>query len=201
MIDVLAEVRARLREHFARLGITAEPDAASVTFLGAEKIDVLRFGPDDRPSFEGVIHYVSLGCSRHPMFEPTEMVTDALHGPRAEVVVALRGPSPAGLARSVAVLAAAPAVEGLMLEPDALVDLESPLWDSAPFSAFLLGGSDIDDVPLTPPLPPVTVLAATPITATEAAWVRLKGADAMREAWMQDGVDVLDPRRRAANPA
>jgi hypothetical protein len=201
VIDVLAEVRARLREHFARLGITAEPDAASITFLGAEKIDVLRFGPDDRPSFEGVIHYVSLGCSRHPMFEPTEMVTDALHGPRAEVVVALRGPSPAGLARSVAVLAAAPAVEGLMLEPDALVDLDSPLWDSAPFSAFLLGSSDIDDVPLTPPLPPVTVLAATPITATEAAWVRLKGADAMREAWIQDGVDVLDPRRRAANPA
>ena len=193
MIDVLAEVRAHLREHFARLGITAEPDAASVTFLGAEKIDVLRFGPDDRPAFEGVIHYVSLGCSRHPMFDPTEMVTDALHGPRAEVVVALRGPSPAGLARSVAVLAAAPAVEGLMLEPDALVDLESPLWDSAPFTAFLLGGSDIDDVPLTPPLPPVTVLAATPITATEAAWVRLKGADAMREAWIQDGVDVLDP--------
>ena len=136
VIDVLAEVRAHLQEHYARLGITAEPDAASVTFLGAEKIDVLRFGPDDRPAFEGVIHYVSLGCSRHPMFEPTEMVTDALHGPRAEVVVALRGPSPAGLARSVAVLAAAPAVEGLMLEPDALVDLESPLWDSAPFSAF-----------------------------------------------------------------
>jgi Suppressor of fused protein (SUFU) len=201
VIDVLAEVRAHLQEHYVRLGITAEPDAASVTFLGAEKIDVLRFGPDDRPAFEGVIHYVSLGCSRHPMFDPTEMVTDALHGPRAEVVVALRGPSPAGLARSVAVLAAAPAVEGLMLEPDALVDLESPLWDSAPFSAFLLGGSDIDDVPLTPPLPPVTVLAATPITATEAAWVRLKGADAMREAWTQDGVDILDPSRRAAQPS
>ena len=201
MIDVLAEVRAHLQEHYARLGITAEPDAASVTFLGAEKIDVLRFGPDDRPAFEGVIHYVSLGCSRHPMFDPTEMVTDALHGPRAEVVVALRGPSPAGLARSVAVLAAAPAVEGLMLEPDALVDLESPLWDSAPFTAFLLGGSDIDDIPLTPPLPPVTVLAATPITATEAAWVRLKGADAMREAWTQDGVDILDPSRRAAQPS
>jgi hypothetical protein len=201
VIDVLAEVRAHLQEHYARLGITAEPDAASVTFLGTEKIDVLRFGPDGRPAFQGVTHYVSLGCSRHPMFDPIEMVTDALHGPRAEVVVALRGPSPAGLARSVAVLAAAPAVEGLMLEPDALVDLESPLWDSAPFSAFLLGSSDIDDVPLTPPLPAVTVLAATPITATEAAWVRLKGADAMREAWIQDGVDVLDPRRRAANPA
>jgi hypothetical protein len=201
VIDVLAKVRAHLCEHFAGVGIIAEPDEASVTFLGAEKIDVLRFGPDIRPGLEGVVHYVSLGCSRHPMFEPTEMVTDALHGPRAEVTVGLRGPSPSGLARSLALLAAAPAVEGLMLEPDALIDLESPLWDSAPFTAFLLSGSDIDDIPLTDPLPPVKVLAATPITATEAAWVRLKGADAMREAWAQDGVDVLDPSRRAAQPS
>jgi hypothetical protein len=195
--DVLAEVRAHLREHFARAGITADPDAASVTFLGTERIEVLRFGPDD----DGVIHYVSLGCSRHPMFDPTEMVTDALRGPRAEVVVALRGPSPNGLARSLAILAAAPAVEGLMLEPDALVDLQSPLWDSAPFTAFLLDRSDIDDVPLPEPRPPVRVLSAIPITGNEAAWVRLKGADAMREAWMQDGVDVLDPSRRAARPS
>jgi hypothetical protein len=195
--DVLAEVRAHLREHFARAGIIAEPDAASVTFLGTERIEVLRFGPDD----DGVIHYVSLGCSRHPMFDPTEMVTDALHGPRAEVVVALRGPSPNGLARSVAILAAAPAVEGLMLEPDALVDLQTPLWDSTSFTAFLLGRSDIDDVLLPAPRPPVRVLSAIPITGNEAAWVRLKGADAMRQAWEQDGVDVLDPSRSAARPS
>lgn len=196
MIDVPAKVRAHLREHFARAGITAEPVEASVTFVGTEKIDVLRFGPDG----DGVSHYVSVGCSRHPMFDPTELVTDALHGPRAEAVVALYGPSPKGLARSLAILAAAPAVEGLILESDALIDLETPLWEGAPFSAFLLGRSDIDDVTLTDPLPPVTVLAATPITATEAAWVRLKGADAMREAWAQDGVDVLNPSRRAAQP-
>ena len=139
MIDVLAAVRAHLREHFARAGSTAEPDEASVTFLGTERVDVLRFGPDDT----GISSYVSLGCSRHPMFDPTEMVTDALHGPRAEVVVALRGPSPAGLARSVAIVAAAPAVEGLTLEPDALIDLESPLWDSAPFTAFLLAAATL----------------------------------------------------------
>ena len=196
MTDVLAEVRAHLREHFARAGVTAEPDAASVTFLGTERIDVLRFGPDDA----GIVHYVSLGCSRHPMFEPTLLVTDALHGRRAEIVLALRGPSPMGLARSVAVLAAAPAVEGLMLEPDALVDLGSPLWNSAPFTAVLLGDSDIDDVVLPAPRPPVAILSATPITATEAAWVRLKGADAMWEAWRVDGVDVLDPARPAARP-
>ncbi|OBI80165.1 suppressor of fused domain protein [Mycobacterium sp. E740] len=200
MTDVLEQVRAHLREHFARAGITAEPTAASVTFLGTEKIEVLRFGPD--PSADSdVYHHVSLGCSRHPMLDPAEMVTDVLRGPRAEVTVALRGPAPRGLSRSIAIVAAAPAVEGLILEPDALIDLETPLWEGAPFTAFLLSRSDIDDVSLTGPMQPVAVLAATPITATEAAWVRLKGADAMREAWTQDGVDVLDPARKAAKPS
>jgi hypothetical protein len=46
----------------------------------------------------------------------------------------------------------------------------------------------------------VIFVSATPITATEAAWVRLKGAEAMRQAWLNDGVDVLDPNRRAAQP-
>lgn len=197
MIDVPAKVRTHLHEHFAAQGIASEPDEASVTFLGTETIDVLRYGPDP----DGVMHYVSLGCSRHPMFDPSEMVTDVVHGPRAEVIVALRGPSPRGLHRSIAIVAAAPAVEGLVLAPDALIDLETPLWESTPFTAFLLSDSAIGDVPLADPLEPVKVLAATPITATEAAWVRLKGADAMREAWQQDGVDVLDPARPAAKPS
>ena len=46
MSDVAAAVRAYLTESFARRGITTAPVAASVTFLGAEAIDVLRFGPD-----------------------------------------------------------------------------------------------------------------------------------------------------------
>ncbi|KMO80223.1 Suppressor of fused protein (SUFU) [Mycolicibacterium chubuense] len=192
MADVLATVRASLLDHFA-----TEPDEASVTFLGADRMVILRFGsPDD-----GAAHYVSLGCSAHPMGDPADLMADPVRGPRAEVIVSLRGPSPVGLARSVAVVAAAPAVEGLVLEPDALIDLETPLWQGAPFTAFLLGRSDIDDVALPGPLSPVSVLSAVPITATEAAWVRLKGAPAMREAWEQDGVDVTDPRRRAASPA
>ncbi len=192
MTDVLAEVRTRLSAHFDR-----EPDAASVTFLGTQSFDVLRFGPDDN----GVIHYVSLGCSREPMTDPAELAADPVRGPRAEVAVSLRGPTPSGLARSVAVVAAAPAVEGLVLVPDSLVDLGSPLWGAAPFTAFLLDRSDIDDVALPAPLDPVTVLSATPITPTEAAWVRLKGAEAMREAWRADGVDVLDPGRKASAPS
>jgi Suppressor of fused protein (SUFU) len=195
--DALDEVRAHLRAHFEQAGIAREPDAASVTFLGTQSLEVLRFGPGG----DGVVHYVSLGCSREPMTDPAEIAADPLRGPRAEVTVTLRGSSPSGLARSVAVLAAAPAVEGLILAPDALVDLGAPLWEGAAFTAFLLSRSEISDIALPPPRDAVTVLSATPITPTEAAWVRLKGAEAMREAWRTDGVDVLDPRRRASAPS
>jgi hypothetical protein len=172
-----AGVRAHLRVHFERSGVTIEPDVATVTFVGVPPIAVLRFGPDPR----GVIHYVSVGGSRVSEGTPTEMV------------VSLRAmSSQPGLARSVAVLAAAPAVEGLMPAPDALVDLGQPVWKTAPFTAFLLGDSEIE------PVAGVQFLQAVPVTANEAAWVRLKGADAMRQAWREDGVDVLDPTRRAS---
>lgn len=202
MTQVPARVRGHLRRHFGRAGIGAEPDAASVTFLGIEPIEVLRFGPGS----DGVIHYVSLGCSRHPMSDPASATADPLRGPRAEVVMSLRDtPSTPGLARSIAVLAATPAVDGVVLVPDALIDLGSALWARKPgrasFTAVLLGNSDIADLPLAPRRDPVSFLAAVPITATEAAWVRLKGADALREAWRQDGVDVLNPARRASQPS
>lgn len=184
-------VRSHLRRHF-----DVEPDSASVTFLGTEPIEVLRFRG------RAVVHYASLGCSRYPMTDPTEMVADTVRGPRAEVVVALRDPGPiTGLVRTLAVLAATPAVDGVVLVPDALIDLGAPLWSGAPFTAVLLGHSDIPDLPLNAPRDPVRFLSATPITANEAAWVRLKGAAAMREAWLNDGVDVLDPGRPAAQPS
>lgn len=194
MTAPLDAVRAHVRGHFA----DAEPASASVTFLGLDRIEVLRFGPDP----QGVAHYVTLGCSRHPMTEPTAGIADPLRGPRAEVVMNLRADAPTpGLARSLAVIAATPAVEGVVLVVDALIDLSGPLWEGAAFTAVLLGDSDVADLPLEEPRDPVHFLAAVPITQTEAAWVRLKGADAMRQAWRDDGVDVLDPNRRAARPS
>jgi hypothetical protein len=194
---ILDRVRAHLRDHFAG----TDPDSASVTFLGTESIEVLRF----RSRADGMVAYVSVGCSKHPMADPTEIVADPLRGPRAEVVLRLRDPGPAtGIARSVAILAATPAVDGVVLVADALIDLGSPLWASpsarVPFTAVLLGPSEISELPMDPPLDPVTFFSATPITATEAAWVRLKGAEAMRQAWQNDGVDVLNPKRPAAQP-
>jgi hypothetical protein len=190
----------RVRAHLDAYFRDGDPAAASVTFLGAEPIDVLRYRVGD------VASYVSLGCSRHPMVDPTSMLADPELGPRAEVVLRLRhSEAITGLARSLAVIAASPAVEGVVLAADALVDLSGPLWSSptsrAPFTAVLLGDSDIAQLALEPPRDPVRFLSATPITATEAAWVRLKGAEAMREAWRADGVDVLDPNRPAAQPS
>ena len=201
MTQPLDDVRAHLRGYFADAGIESEPDSASVTFLGAETIEVLRF----RSGARGCVHYVSLGCSRLPMGDPAENLVDQLRGPRAEVVLRLRDPRAiTGIARSLAVLAATPAVDGVVLAADALIDLGSPLWarpsGRVPFTAVLLGRSDIPDLQLEPPRDAVNFLLATPITATEAAWVRLKGAEAMRQAWQNDGVDVLDPNRRAVQP-
>ena len=200
MTDPLAAASDHLRNYFAHVGIESEPDVASVTFLGVERIDVLRFGPDHRVGLEGVFHYVSVGCLRYPMADSAAAIADPIRGPRAEITLSLRaGASANGLARSIAVVAATPAVEGVVLGAGALVDLSGPLWDGAPFTAVLLGVSDIPDLPLESPRDPVQFLSAVPVTQTEGAWVRLKGAEAMRQAWADDGVDVLDPSRSAAN--
>ena len=186
-------VTDHLRKHFRDLG---DPETASVTFVGVEPMNVLRFGPDS----VGVYHHVSLGCSRYPMAEATATVADPVRGPRAEVVLSLRGGvATPGLARSVAVIAATPAVEGVVLAADLLVDLSAPLWQGAAFTAVLLGDSAIPALELDPPRDPVRFLTAIPLTPTEAAWVRLKGAGAMRAAWLDDGVDILDPARPAAS--
>lgn len=200
MTDPLVAVAGHLRAHFASLGMDSEPDVASVTFLGVERVDVLRFGPDRRLGLGDVFHHVTRGCSRYPMADLSAPVSDPLLGPRAEVVLSLRAGAPTtGLARSLAVVAATPAVEGVVLGPGALVDLSAPLWAGAPFTAVLLGDSDIPELSLESPRDPVHFLSAVPITQTEAAWVRLKGADAMRQAWADDGVDVLDPLRPASS--
>jgi hypothetical protein len=134
------------------------------------------------------------------MADAAAAVSDPIRGPRAEITLSLRsGASADGLARSIAVVAATPAVEGVVLGAGALVDLSAPLWTQAPFTAVLLGDSDIPDLALQPPRDPVRFLSAVPVTQTEGAWVRLKGAEAMRQAWSDDRVDVLDPLRPASS--
>lgn len=190
-MDVSDKVRAGVLGHFG----VEKADSASVTFLGLEPIQILRIPGGD------LVHYVTLGGSRHPMADPTAMLADAERGPRAELVLTLLGNAGAtpGLARALGVLVATPAVEGVVLQADALLDLGEPLWQNAPFTAVLLGETDIPEVKLPEPAEPVRFLSVTPLTATEAAWVRIRGAAALRDAWAEAGIDVRDPARAAAS--
>ncbi|GGN75821.1 suppressor of fused domain protein [Nocardia rhizosphaerihabitans] len=192
-MDVVNSVRTAVLDHY---GVErAQVDSASVTFLGLEPIEILRIPGED------AIHYATLGGSRHPMGDPADLLADPVRGPRAELVLTLlagAGPQ-AGVARTLGVLVATPSVEGVVLQADALLDLGEPLWHNAGFTAVLLGESDITEVALPEPADPVRYLSVTPITATEAAWVRVRGAQALRDAWSEAGIDVRDPARGAVN--
>ncbi|MEU6311085.1 suppressor of fused domain protein [Streptomyces sp. NPDC047014] len=190
MAEILALVEARLRTAFG------EPDArAAVTFLGTDRIEVLRFAGAD------LVRYATLGMSAHPMTDPTAVVADPVRGPRAELLLTVR----AGLAdtgkllRPLAVLAASPQVEGLIVAPGASLDVGEPLWEGAPFSSVLVAepGGLVEDLELDEPMDPVRFLPLLPMTANEAAWKRVHGAGALQERWLARGTDLRDPLRSA----
>ncbi|MEU0374330.1 suppressor of fused domain protein [Streptomyces sp. NPDC006283] len=194
MEDVLALVDARLR---SALG---EPDArAAVTFLGTDRIEVLRFR--DRDGDKEIVRYATLGMSAHPMTDPTATLADPVKGPRAELILSVR----AGLAdtdkalRPLAVLAASPQVEGVIVAPGASLDVGEPLWPSAPFSSVLVAepGGLVEDLELDDPMDPVRFLPLLPMTSNEAAWKRVHGAAELQERWLTHGTDLRDPLRRS----
>ncbi|MFE5514339.1 suppressor of fused domain protein [Streptomyces sp. NPDC056529] len=190
MGEVLALVEARLR---TALG---EPDArAAVTFLGTDRIEVLRFVDG------ALVRYATLGMSAQPMADPTAALADPVRGPRAELVLTVR----AGLAdtdkvlRPLAVLAATPQVEGVIVAPGASLDVGDPLWPGAPFSSVLVAesGGLVGDLELDEPMDPVRFLPLLPMTSNEAAWKRVHGAQALEERWLARGTDLRDPLRRS----
>ncbi|MBK3581215.1 suppressor of fused domain protein [Streptomyces sp. MBT65] len=194
MVDVLALVEARLR---TALG---DPDArAAVTFLGTDRVEVLRFQDDNQDGT--VVRYATLGMSAQPMSDPTAMLADPVAGPRAELVLSVRG----GLAdtdkvlRPLAVLAASPQVEGVIVAPGASLDVGEPLWPGAPFTSVLVAepGGLVEDLELDEPLDPVRFLPLLPMTPNEAAWKRVHGAQALQERWLTNGTDLRDPSRKS----
>jgi hypothetical protein len=167
---------------------------ARVSFLGTDEIQVLRFGPDD----EGLTRYATLGMSGAPMSDPAETV--ATDGPRVELLLSLRQPQD-DVFRTLAVIAASPSVEGLVLAPGAGIDLGQPLWEGSPFSAVLVAepGGLVPD--LGTAAGPVRFLPLLPMTRNEAAWKRVHGAAALEERWLIQGTDLRDPWRAEADLA
>ncbi len=184
--EVLLLVEAHLLSVFGQ-----DSGRAGVSFLGTERIDVLRFGPDP----DGMVRYASLGMSRAAMGDPGADLV-AAHGPRAELVLTVRERHDSVL-RRLAVLAASPAVESVVVSPGAGLDLVEPLWDGAPFTAVLVGepGGLVPDLSFDEAEEPVRFLPLLPMTPGEAAYKRVHGAPAIQELWLRHGTDLRDPRR------
>lgn len=188
MSDVLELVEARL------LMALGKPDArASVTFLGTDRIEVLRYAAGE------LVRYVTLGMSANPMTDPSEVLADPLRGPRAELVLTVRNgrADTDKVLKALAVLAASPQVEGVIVAPGASLDVGEPLWPGAPFTSVLVteGGGLVEDLELDDPMDPVRFLPLLPMTPNEAAWKRVHGAAALEERWLQQGTDLRDPLR------
>ncbi|MFI8994557.1 suppressor of fused domain protein [Streptomyces sp. NPDC053542] len=188
MSDVLELVEARL------LMALGNPDArASVTFLGTDRIEVLRYADGE------LVRYVTLGMSANPMTDPSEVLADPLRGPRAELVLTVRNgrADTDKVLKALAVLAASPQVEGVIVAPGASLDVGEPLWPGAPFTSVLVteGGGLVEDLELDDPMDPVRFLPLLPMTPNEAAWKRVHGAAALEERWLQQGTDLRDPLR------
>ena len=186
--DVLAAVAAGLDEHFGH-----RPQRASVSFVGVEPVEVLRFEP-----IPGERAYVSLGMSRRPMTGADEAVVDA-SGPRAELMLHLRDPADeyAQVWRRLAVLAAAPTVEGVVYRAGMSVEIGEPLVPGSACVGGILSASPLPSI--DSPAGAVAVLQLLPATSTELAWCRVRGSAALAERWRERGTDLLDLSRNAVS--
>ena len=196
----VAEVVVRVVEQHLVEQLGPVSGRAAVTFVGTSRIEVLRFLGVD-PDGGSLVRYATLGMAAHPMTDPAELVTDSVGAPRAELVLTLSRPRD-DVFRRLAVLAAAPFVEGLVVVPGASLDLGEPLWDGAGCSAVLVAepGGLVADLPLAAQAEgaaPVRFFPLLPMTPNETAWKRANGAGALADRWLGEGTDLRDPDRTA----
>jgi Suppressor of fused protein (SUFU) len=183
-----AEVAAELAQVEAYLAGAYGPVSgrASVTFVGTEQVEVLRLAGPYGPT------YATLGMSRHPMTDPTQLAPDLAAGPRAELVLGLAEPHD-DVFRRLAVLAMSPWVEGLVVTAGASLDLGEPLWEGALFTAVLVGE------PAAAADTGVDVFPLLPMTPNESAWRRVHGSAALLDRWAAAGTSLADPGRASVD--
>lgn len=180
--DLLQLVEAAYRQHFEMV-----PARASVSFLGVDPIEVLRY-PDG-----AIDHYLTLGMSRHPMADPGDTVI-AASAPRAELLLSAAGRQEQ-LWRTLAVLAAAPAVEGAVYQAGNRVDLEEPLCPGSRCTGAVLAASELQPIAVAG-MADVQVLRVLPASATELARARVHGSEQLRQRWQAAGTDLTDLMRQ-----
>jgi hypothetical protein len=180
--EVLAAVESVLAQRYE-----SRPTRASVSFVGVDPMQVLRFAAGAQSTL------ITLGMSGAPMTSAAELV-QAATGPRAELLVTVR----AGwdeLWRALAVLGAAPAVEGVVYAPGMSIDTGTPLAPGSRCTGALVTESEIAPVPAGSVS--IQILQLLPATSTELGWCRVRGAPALRERWAEQGTDLSDLGRAA----
>jgi hypothetical protein len=180
--DILQLVEAAYRQHFEVV-----PARASVSFLGLDPIEILRY-PDGHTD-----HYLSLGMSRHPMTDPSELVIATDSAPRAELLLSAAG-RPEPLWRKLAVLAAAPAVEGAVYRVGNRIDLGEPLCPGSRCTGGVLVTAALQPIAVAG-VADVHVLRVLPATPTELAWARVHGSEQLQQLWLAAGTDLTDLMR------
>lgn len=185
---ILSIVDGALREHFHHVA-----ERAAVSFVGVDPIEVLRFEP-----VPGQNAYVSLGTSRYPMTAADSAIQTA-DGPRAELLLQVRRGGGSQLWRQLAVLAAAPAVEGVVYAAGMTVDLGMPLSENSLCVGGVVTESAIPDIDT--PAGSVQILQILPATPNELAFGRIRGTDALRAKWAEQRTDLLDLSRTSVDVA
>jgi hypothetical protein len=185
---LLALVDDALAAHFGH-----RPARASVSFLGVDPVEVLRFdiAPDE-------FAYVSLGMSSSPMTAADSLVRSE-DGPRAELLLHVRDERGrfGDVWRKLAVLAASPAVEGVVYRAGMTVDLGEAIAPGSACTGGLITESSVPTVETGEGV--VDVLQVVPALSTELAWARVRGGAALLERWSGRGTDLLDLTRAAVD--
>lgn len=149
LISSLGEVRSR----------------ASVTFIGCDPIDVLRFETDNGAT------YATIGMSRRPMSDPKEVAPDQIAGPRAELLITLV-PGDDRVLKALAIAAMTPTVEGIVIADGVTLDLNEPIWPGAAFNGFVVGVPEMVGLALPAPADPVRFFPLHALTPEELAIAR-----------------------------
>lgn len=192
--DLLTLVEAAYRQHYRTM-----PTRASVSFVGVEPIEVLRYDqsaahrPTGHPEREGhdepvATSYLSLGMSRYPMAEPSAVSVDPATAPRAELLLTVLG-RPDDVWRRLAVLAAAPAVESAVYRVGLRVDLGEPWCAGSRCTGAVLVAAPLRPIAV-PGVSAVAVFRLLPATSVELAWARVHGSDALLDRWRGAGTEV-----------
>jgi hypothetical protein len=187
-VSLLPLVESHYERHFG-----SEPSRASVSFVGVEQIEVLRF-------VQGTVAvYLTLGMSRQPMSLSSQPTIDPVLGPRAELVlVALSSRANLDvLWRKLAVLAAGPAVESVRYEPGSRVDLGEAWEPSSRCTGGILAPSMLPPLMIAGNIQ-IQFLRVIPATAGELAYARIHGSDSVLALWQQQAAELVDLMREPA---